>query len=133
MKKDIEIPKVKNVYIAIAKEWNEDFSSNDWNVYLINDSREAMESVMIMSRGKHEDGRKTATFRHAFKVVAAKSSIKVELIMPEVFGFVNEFILTYFQNGKLYDTVFTAPPHSINEDAATNAPVMAIDAVVLNP
>ena len=57
MKKDIEIPKVKNVYIAIAKEWNEDFSSTDWNVYLINDSKEAMESVMIMSRGKHDDGR----------------------------------------------------------------------------
>ena len=132
MKKDIKIPVVKDVYIAIVKEWNDDFSSHDWIVYLINDSREPLESVMIMSRGKHEDGRKTATFRHAFKVVAAKTSMKVELIMEEVFGFENEFILTYFQTGKLYDKVYKATPHSISADHMSDLPVMDREGVLLS-
>lgn len=131
MKKDIRIPKVKDVHIAVIKEWAADFSSQDWMVYLINDSREPLESVMILSRGKHEDGRKTATFRHAYKVVGAKSSMKVELIMEEVFGFENEFILTYFKEGKLYDKVFTAPPYSISEKNITELPVMEFKGILL--
>lgn len=131
MKKDIKIPKVKDVHIAVVREWNDDFSSHDWIVYLINDSRAAIESVMVMSRGKHEDGRKTATFRHAFKVVPAKSFIKVELIMEDVFSFENEFILTYFQEGTLYDKVYKALPYRISEENATKLPVMDADGVLL--
>ncbi|PQJ31374.1 hypothetical protein BST92_05300 [Nonlabens arenilitoris] len=131
MKKDIIIPEVKDVHIAIMKEWNEDFSSNDWNIYLINNGREAIESVMVMSRGKHSDGRKTTTFRQAFPVVAAKSAIKVELIMEEVFSFTNEFILTYFKENKLYDKTFTASPYSIKEDNFTDVPVMGQAGILL--
>jgi hypothetical protein len=132
MKKDIKIPTVKEIHIAVVKEWAADFSSQDWIVYLINDSREALESAMVMSRGKHEDGRKTATFRHAFKVVPAKSSIRVELIMEDVFSFKNEFILTYFQNAKLYDKVFTASPQSISENKTIELPVMELKGVLLD-
>jgi hypothetical protein len=132
MKKDIEIPVVKDVHIAVVKEWAADFSSQDWIVYLINDGKSPLESAMIMSRGKHKDGRKTATFRHAFKVVAAKSFLKVELIMEDVFPFENEFILTYFQDGKLYDKVFKAPPHSISEHKITDLPVMDVKGVLLS-
>ncbi|MGJ8683883.1 MAG: hypothetical protein ACSHWW_04630 [Nonlabens sp.] len=131
MKKDIIIPEVKDVHIAIMKEWNEDFSSNDWNIYLINNGKEAIESVMVMSRGKHNDGRKTTTFRQAFPVVAAKSAIKVELIMEEVFSFTNEFILTYFLGSKLYDKTYTALPHSIKVDHFTDVPVMGEKGVLL--
>jgi len=132
MKKDIEIREVKDIHIAVVREWNDDFSSHDWIVYLINDSRNAIESVMIMSRGKHEDGRKTATFRHAFKVVPAKSFIKVELIMEDVFSFENEFILTYFQDALLFDKVFKAAPYSISEDRIIKLPVMDNEGVLLS-
>ncbi|WP_397302156.1 hypothetical protein [Nonlabens ulvanivorans] len=132
MKKDIIIPKVNDVHIAIMKEWNEDFSSNDWNIYLINNSKEAIESVMVMSRGKHSDGRKTTTFRQAFPVVAAKSAIKVELIMEEVFSFTNEIILTYFKDNKLYDKTFTAAPHTIKEDNFEDVPIMGQKGILLN-
>lgn len=132
MKKDIQIPTVKDVHIAVVKEWAADFSSQDWIVYVINDGKSPLESVMIMSRGKHKDGRKTATFRHAFKVIAAKSFLKVELIMEDVFSFENEFILTYFQDGTLYDKVFKAPPHSISERKITDLPVMDVKGVLLS-
>ncbi len=131
MKKDIVIPMVKDVHLAVVKEWNEDFSSHDWIIYLINDLKQPLESVMIMSRGKHRDGRKTSTFRHAFKVVPAKSSIKVELIMENVFGFLNEFVLTYFEGNTLYDKTFMAPPNSINEDHLQDLPVMDVQGILL--
>ncbi len=131
MKKDIIIPQVKDVYIAVTHEWNDDFTSQDWMVYLINDSGITLDGVMIMSRGKHRDGRKTSTFRHAFKQVAAKSAIKVELIMEEVFPFMNEFILTYFIDQTLYDKVFMAPPHSIAKNNMVLLPVLQKDGVLL--
>ena len=131
MKKDIIIPVVKDVHLAVVKEWNADFSSHDWIIYLINDLKEPMESVMIMSRGKHRDGRKTSTFRHAFKVIPAKSNIRVELIMEEVFPFMNEFIVTYFLGPTLYDKTFMAPPHSISESNLQDLPVMESKGVLL--
>ena len=131
MKKDIVIPVVKDVYIAVVKEWNKDFTSHDWLVYLINDSPDPLESVMIMSRGKHKDGRKTSTFRHAFKLVAEKTAIKVELIMEEVFAFENEFVLTYFIGPTLYDHVYTAAAYSISEEAFKKLPVMDQEGILL--
>ena len=131
MKKDIIIPQVKDVYIAVTQEWNDDFTSQDWMVYLINNGLIALDAVMIMSRGKHKDGRKTSTFRHAFKQVAAKSAMKVELIMEEVFPFMNEFILTYFIDEKLYDKVFMAPPHSISINNQENLPILQKEGVLL--
>ena len=132
MKKDIVIPEVKDVYIAIVKEDNKEKTAQDWIVYLINDGLESIESIMIMSRGKHEDGRKTSTFRHAFKLVAAKSALKVELIMEDVFPFENEFILTYFIGPTLYNHVFTAAPNSINENKFTTLPVMKEEGILLS-
>ena len=131
MKKDIIIPVVKDVHLAVVKEWNADFSSHDWIIYLINNLKEPLESVMIMSRGKHRDGRKTSTFRHAFKVVPAKSSVKVELIMENVFPFMNEFVLTYFLGSTLYDKTFMAPPHSIAESNLGDLPVMDVQGVMI--
>ena len=132
MKKDIIIPVVKDVHLAVVKEWNTDFSSHDWIIYLINNLKEPLESVMIMSRGKHRDGRKTSTFRHAFKVVPAKSFIKVELIMEDVFPFMNEFVLTYFLGSTLFDKTFMAPPHSIIESNQRDLPVMDVQGVLLD-
>lgn len=132
MKKDIIVPVVKDVHLAVVKEWNVDFSSHDWIIYLINNLKEPIESVMIMSRGKHRDGRKTSTFRHAFKVVPAKSALKVELIMENVFPFMNEFVLTYFLGSKLYDKTFMALPHSISEANLQQLPVMDVKGVLID-
>lgn len=131
MKKDIVIPQVKDVYIAVIHEWNDDFTSQDWIVYLINDNEVALDSVMIMSRGKHTDGRKTSTFRHAFKEVAPKTAMKVELIMEDVFPFMNEFVLTYFLGQTLYDKTFMAAPHSIADSNTVMLPVIEKEGVLI--
>jgi len=132
MKKDIQIPVVENVHIAIVHEWNKDFSSMDWNSYLINNSKEPLETAIIMTRGKHTDGRKTSVLRHAFKVVPARSAVKIELMMQDIFSFVNEFILTYFQDGRLYDKTFVAQPHQISEKNFYPLPVIEHEGILLD-
>ena len=42
MKKDIQIPKVTNIFIAIIKEFNEEFQCEDWNAYIINNKEVAI-------------------------------------------------------------------------------------------
>ena len=36
MKKDIQIPEVTNVEIAVVYEYNAIYKTDDWNVYIIN-------------------------------------------------------------------------------------------------
>ena len=54
MRKDIEIPEVKEVYVAAVLEFNQDFKTHDWNIYLINNGLEAIETVLIVAQGYDE-------------------------------------------------------------------------------
>ena len=72
MKKDIEIPIAKDVYIAIVSEWNEEFSSNDWNAYVLNDRNTAIEMAIVVSKGFKGD-KKTSTMRHSVGTITEKS------------------------------------------------------------
>ena len=51
LKKDIQIPKVENVYVAVVNEYNEIYKTNDWNAYIINDKTVDLEMVLIVSKG----------------------------------------------------------------------------------
>jgi hypothetical protein len=128
MRKDIEIPEVKDVYIGIV---NSEEDPDQWIVYLINNGLEPIESCMLVSRGSHSDGRKTSTFRHAYKVIPALSNQKVELMIREVFNFKNEFLLTYFQNGKLYDKTFVAQANILKLQPTEKLPTTDFTGILL--
>ncbi|MCR9181489.1 MAG: hypothetical protein NXH73_01045 [Flavobacteriaceae bacterium] len=128
MRKDIEIPKVKDIYIAAIKEWDEAFLNQSWNVYLINNSNLKMEVTIVVSRGSKDD-QKTATLRHGLGIIEPKTSRKVEFITEEVLPFKNEFLLTFFSEGKLYDRNFTFEPYSISEDNLRAVPVLDSEGV----
>ncbi|MBB1140611.1 hypothetical protein [Myroides sp. WP-1] len=120
MKKDIEIPEVKNVEIAIVKEYNEDFLQDAWYAYLFNNSKDLIEAIMIVSKASgiiDGEQRDSSIFRHAFPSLAAGESIKVELLDEAIFDLDNTFMLTYFQGAKLYDKNFTFPAKSITDEA----------------
>ena len=51
MKKDIQIPEVIDIFMAIVKEYNSEFQCDDWNVYIINNKNVAIELVLIVSKG----------------------------------------------------------------------------------
>lgn len=116
MKKDIKIPKVENIYLAVVHDYNKMFKTNDWNVYLINDKDVAIEMVLIISKGydrSQSNKRKTAQMRHKVELLPAKSAIKIEFMQDEVLALDNEFKITFFVNNRLQDKTFLIKKDSV--------------------
>lgn len=129
MHKDIEFPEVKDIHIAAVKEWDEAFLNQSWNIYLINNSQLTMEVTIVVSRGSKGD-RKTATLRHGLGIIEPKTFRKVEFIAEEVLPFKNEFLLTFFANGKLYDRTFVFEPYSIKVEDLKAIPLLDSEGVL---
>ncbi|OAB80361.1 hypothetical protein [Cochleicola gelatinilyticus] len=129
MRKDIKIPEVKDVYVAAVLDFNEDFNTHDWNVYLINDGSEAIETVLIVSQG-YDDKDMTAPMRHTIKVVPAKGYAKIEFLDESVFRLDNFFTITYFIGNTMFDKRFELPANSIMKENTVSLPVMNKDGVL---
>ncbi len=127
MKKDILFPVVKGVYIAIAHGEQQTEEASLWQVVLINENSYALETVTISSRGYgllDEKEVETSVLRHFFPVVAPQSHQVVELIDPAVFNINNEFWVSYFVDGQLYDKKFIFLPESIIKKNMTYIPIL---------
>lgn len=134
MRKDISIPEVENVFLAAVSQWSDDFMSNVWNVYLINDSDFTLDSVMVVSKAFGTiDGtmKKTSLLRHAFTEIPAVSVAKVEMIETSVLALNNEFMVTYFIGSTLYDKKFVFRANSITTDAQEEVPILFTDGVIV--
>tara|TARA_R110002167_G_scaffold13570_5_gene56207 strand:- start:4604 stop:4999 length:396 start_codon:yes stop_codon:yes gene_type:complete len=129
LKKDIEIPIAKDVYVALIHEWNDEFLSKDWNAYIINDRDTQIDMVLVVSVG-YDGDRKTSTMRHGIGVVGAKSYEKIELLQEEVLALNNEFFVTYYADNKLYEKRFLFETHSVNENALIPIPIIGKDGVL---
>jgi hypothetical protein len=126
MKKDIPDLKVEDVAIAIVHE--KDSEDNlVWNVYVVNLKDQPLEAVLVNSNGYGEvngEPRKTSTLRHFLDTVPSKSFVKVEPIMEELFGINNEYWLSFFLDGQLYDKQYVFLAESIKEQNFTTIPLM---------
>ena len=116
MKKDIIIPKVENIFLAVVKEFNPVHRVDDWNVYLINDQTNAIETVLILTKG-FKDDLVTSTMRHKIEKLPKGSGAKVEFIPEELFGLNNEYKVTFFSNNTLFEKTFIIKPNTIKENA----------------
>ena len=116
MKKDIQIPKVTNVDIAVVYEYNDIYKTDDWNVYIINKKNVDLEMVVVVSKG-YSDTKTTSIFRKKIDVLPANSFAKIELIQPELFALNNQFQVTFFEGNTLYDKTFTFKANTIKEGA----------------
>lgn len=123
MKKDIEIPIAKDVYVAAIHEWNEEFSSKDWNAYIINNRISQIDMVLIVSKG-YDGERKTSLMRHAIGAVDAKSFQKIELIQEDVLALNNEFFVTYYADNKIYEKRFFFEKNTVNETSLSEIPLI---------
>ncbi|EAZ96730.1 hypothetical protein FBBAL38_04885 [Flavobacteria bacterium BAL38] len=135
MKKDIIIPEVANVHIVAFQEWNDDFMENSWYAYLINDTDNLLEMAMVVSRAYgliNGEERKTGTFRHAFAKVEPRTAVKVELLENNVLQLNNEFMLSYFSNGQLFDKTFVFRTNSIDVKNASILPIINKEGVFAN-
>jgi hypothetical protein len=114
MKKDIHIPEVTDVEIAVVFEYNDIYKCDDWNVYIINKKDVAIEMVVIVSKGFNES-QETSVMRKRIDSLPANSFAKVELIQPELFSLNNQFQVTFFEGNQLLDKTFTFPKNTIKE------------------
>ena len=129
MKKDIIIPIVKNIQVVATQEWDEEFLAKTWIVYLINNREDIIESVLVMSRGNNKN-KKTSTLRHGLGDLLPHTGAKVELISEEVLGFTNEYMVTFFAEGKLFDRIFTFKPYNVKESNTVFIDLMGQDCVL---
>ncbi len=123
MRKDIVIPEVKDVYVAAVLEFNEDFNTEDWNAYIINDGELPLETVIIVSQG-YDSKDMTAPMRHTIKLLPAKGYARIEFLEDSVLRLNNFFTVTYFIDDKLYDKRYELPAYSVIEDNRVQLPVM---------
>jgi len=128
MKKDIEIPVVKDVHVAIVHEWNKEFLNKDWNAYLINNRSTPIEMALVVSKG-YDDERKTSEMRYAFEVITAKAYEKIEMVLEEVLALNNEFYVTYYADNKLYEKRFLFTKNSVSEKKLVLIPLLEKEGV----
>src|SRR3546814_15715941 len=105
MLKHLPINEVKDIVMAVVLE-EASAEEKNWRVYLVNLKEEAIETVMISSKGYGvKDGKevRTTVLRHAFHRIDAREYAMVELIDDGVLGMNNEYWLRYYKKGHIYN------------------------------
>ena len=125
MKKDISIPKVKDVGVAIVQESNKD--ELIWRAYLLNLNNYLIKDVLVSSRGYgviNDKKKKTSSFSHYLGDLAKKSYKLIEPLSEDIFGLSNEFLVTFYVNGTIYDKKYIFLPETIQKNNFTTVPVL---------
>lgn len=130
MKKDIQIPEVTNVFVAVVKEYNTIYKTEDWNAYIINDKDVDLEMVLIVSNG-YSDTKKTATFRKKLDRLPKKSYAKIELLQDELFALNNQFKVSFFEGNQLFDKTYVFRKNTINTKALQPIPLMDVKGILV--
>ena len=114
MKKDIQIPEVSGVEVAVVYEYNALYKTDDWNIYIINNKNVDLEMIVIVSQGFSET-KTTSLLRKKLETLPANSFAKVEFIQPDLFVLNNRFQVSFFENNQLKDKTFLFEKNSIKE------------------
>lgn len=123
MKKDIQIPKVDNIYVAVVHEFNEVHRTQDWNAYIINNKEVDLEMVLIVSGGYSKD-KVTSTMRHKLERLPKKSYAKIEWMQEDALILNNEFKVTFFEGNQMFDKTFLFRKNTVNLKALQDIPLM---------
>jgi hypothetical protein len=131
MKKDIQIPEVKNIHIAVVYEYNDIYKTNDWNVYVMNNKNADVEMMVIVSQGFSET-KTTSILRKKIDVLPANSFAKIELIQPDLFKLNNRFQVSFFEDNTLFEKTFVFKKNSIKEGSLRMIPEIKKRGVLAN-
>jgi hypothetical protein len=119
--KDIVVPEVKNVTLAIARRVT-DGETPEWKVYLINNNDVSLDNTLVASKGygeKNGEKQNTSILRHFLETVPAHSAALIEPIDPEVFHLNNEYWVSYYIGPQIFDKRFVFVPDTIREENMT--------------
>lgn len=123
MKKDIQIPKVTDVHVAVVNEFNKEHQTHDWNAYIINNKDVDLDMVLIVTKGYNET-KITPVMRHSIKMLPARSYAKIEYLQEAVLKLNNEFKITFFEGNQMFDKTYLFRKNTINKNALQNLPLM---------
>lgn len=123
MKKDIVIPEVKDVYVAVVNEFNKEHRTQDWNAYIINNRNVDLDTVLIVTKGYNQD-KITPVMRHTIKMLPARSYAKIEYLQEDVLKLNNEFKITFFEGNQMFDKTYLFRKNTINKNALQALPLM---------
>lgn len=112
MKKDIVYAPVEGVEVGIIRQKNE-LGDHDWTVVLFNEKDVPITQVFVTSKG-YSDQQQTSVLRHFFADIPPRSNQIIESIMPEVFVLNNEFWVSYYIDGQIFDKRFVFEAGSIS-------------------
>jgi hypothetical protein len=133
VKKDIIFEKVEDVAVAVIPETDEK-GEEEWSVYLVNLKEEQIDGVLISSKGYGNlDGKnvKTSMLRQFFEKINPKDYVKVELIDKKLFSINNEFWVSFWYRGNIFDKRYVFVTESIVENNFTNIPVIGKRGVMI--
>lgn len=126
MKKDLPKNIVEDIAMAVVLV-GETPEIGNWTVYLINLKDVTISDTLITSKGYGMlDGKmvKTSVLRHNIGALQAKSFRAVEAITPEVFAITNEYWLSFYIDGVIYDKKFIFLPESVVDENMIHIPLV---------
>ncbi len=130
MKKDIPFHPVTGVKLAIAKE---DENGDNWGVYIINQNLISLQTLMVTSKGYGKvegEKRNTSVLRHLIEELEENSFARIEPIDPALFKFTNEFWVSYYIMGQIFDKKFIFVEGSMGEENISYIPELELFGVL---
>lgn len=134
MKADLPENIVKDIAIAVVL-LSETPEVKNWSVYLVNLRDIEINNVLVSSKGygdKNGKPVKTSVLRHFLGDVKAHSFVGIEAIDTEVFGLTNEYWLSYYIDGTIYDKKFIFLPESIVDENIIKIPLINKPGIMIN-
>lgn len=135
MREELKGPKVEKVGVAVVRRLDENGNKVHY-VYLINYRDDIMEGIIVTSKGygqNVETGEKvqTSMLRHCLEVLLPNEAAKLEPIMEDVFGLANEYWVSFYVDGKMYDKKYIFLPETISEKNMKEIPLLGLKGVMI--
>jgi hypothetical protein len=135
MREELRGPTVEGVAFAVVQQMNEE-NEKVYYVYLLNLREDIMEGIIVTSQGYGNNvntGEKirTSKLRHSLEVLLPNEAAKIEPIMEEVFGLANEYWISFWVDGVLYDKKFVFVAESISEENMKILPLIGEKGVMI--
>lgn len=133
MLKDIQDIEFDGVGVAVVYEEGEE-NEMVWNVYLINFNNALIDGVLVSSKGYgniNGEEVKTSTLRHFLNEIDALDYGKIEPIHEDVFVLNNEYWVSFYLDGKIYDRKFVFVENTINKSRLTHINVIDKNGILI--
>ncbi len=114
MKADLKQP--ESTHVALAIKVDESLAEPYWTIHLVNQSNLMLEQIMVTATGYSPNHSiKTSTLRHRLANLPPKKSQQIEVLSPQVFDLQNQYLVSYFIDGRLYDKKFVIKAGTIKK------------------